>query len=109
MVKMNLKKYESSPCRWVWDAEAQGGWGGTPIFSYIFGGFIILDFNFFIFFFFGGGGGGFRKNCNFGGMNIFWGVSAKLDYLLGVISMHFRVFFRSRYKMGIFFLSCLNF
>ena len=66
--------------------------GGTLIFSYIrrlgsFFGFRIVNFNIF---------GGFQKNDYFLGMKIcgyFFGVITKLDYILGVISMHFRVFF----------------
>ena len=44
----------------------------------------------------GGGGGG-------GGYSDIFGGHHKIGLYLGVISMHFRVFLRSWYRMGIFF------
>ena len=57
----------------------------------------ILNFNMF---------GGFQKNEYFWGyedfVDIFWGSSQNCASLR-VISMQFRIFFRSRYRIGIFF------
>ena len=54
---------------------------------------------FFFFFFLGGGGGGG------GGV----GGHHEIGLHLVVISMHFRVFLRSRYRMGDMLLGCQNF
>ena len=77
-----------------------GGGGGTLIFSYIrrLGSlFWAQNFEFHYFW-------GFPAKMNIIlGIKILWiffgGCSQKSDYL-GVISMHFRVFIRSRYRMG---------
>ena len=78
----------------VYPRAGGGGWG-TPIFSYIrrlepFLGFKILIFNIFFW------GGGVQKNDIFGGMMIVWIFfvwgSHKTGLVLGVFSMHFRVF-----------------
>ena len=56
-------------------------------------------------FFFFGGGGGVQKNKYFLGMKIlciFLGGHHKISLYLGVISMHFGSFLRSRYIMGVF-------
>ena len=67
-----------------------GGGGYSDFFIRRLGSlfwFEILKFNIF---------GGFQKKKNFlGGLKILWiffGVITKLDYILGVISMHFCVF-----------------
>ena len=57
-------------------------------------------FFFFFFFFFGGGGGGWGR----GG-----GVITKLGYILGEISMHFRVFSEGQGTEWRIFLGCLKF
>ena len=52
-----------------------------------------------------GGGGGGLKNEYFLGMKILWiflGGHHKISLYLGVISMHFWVFLRSMYRMGVF-------
>ena len=51
--------------------------------------------------------GGFQKNENFWGIMILWifcGVHHNFGLYLGVISMHFMVFLRSRYRLGNMFL-----
>ena len=48
----------------------------------------------------GGGGGGYEDF-----VDIFWG-SSQIGLYLGVISMHFRIFLRSRYRMGNFLGGC---
>ena len=80
-----------------------GGGGGTLILSYIrklgsFLGFEIFEFQYF---FFWGGGGGVQKNEYFWGYEDFvdfLGVITKFGLYLGVISMHFRVFFYGQGK-----------
>ena len=86
-----------------------GGGGYSDIFIYIrrlgpFLGFKILNFNFFFFFFFFWGGGGVRNIIIFRGMKILWIYHYKTGLVLGVISIHFRVFFlRSMCRMRILF------
>ena len=75
--------------------------GGTLIFSYvrklrlIFWGSKFLNFDIF---------GFFQKNeYSFGYedfVDVFLGGHHKIGLYLGVISMHFRVFLRSRYRIG---------
>ena len=76
----------------MWSSSAQGD---TLIYSYIsklgpFLGFKIYNFNILLLFFFF-----FRKMNIFGAMKILWIFSwghHKTGLVLGVISMHFRVF-----------------
>ena len=73
------------------DKSIPRGGGGTLIFSYIrklrpFFGVKFLNFNIFL---------GFQKKNIFWGMKIlciFFGGHPKIGLVLGVISMHFRVF-----------------
>ena len=79
-----------------------GGGGGTLIFSYIrrlghFFGFKLLNFNIFL--------GFSEKIIFFWNMEIFWDHH-KIEPYLGAISMHFRHFLRSMYRIGDIFLGC---
>ena len=80
----------------VWGGGGGGGGGGySEIFIHTlaqvnFFGFKILNFNIF---------GVFQKNQYFWGYEYFvgfFGGRHKIGLYLGVISMHFRVFFRAR-------------
>ena len=69
-----------------------GGGGGNEIFIYIrrlgpFWGVQNLEFQYFSL-----GGGGVRNITIFGGMKILWIYHYKTGLVLGVISIHFRVF-----------------
>ena len=80
----------------------RGGGVGTLIFTYIrvgagnFLGFKILKFRFI---------SGFQTNEYFLGMNILWiflGGHHKMRLYIGVISMHFWVFFKAKVQNGVF-------
>ena len=81
-----------------------GAPGGTLIFSYMrrLGSFLGgQNFEFSIFL------GGFRKMNNFLGIKILWiffGGHHKIGLYLGIISMHFRVFFKVKVQNGGYFL-----
>ena len=84
------------------------GGRGTLICSYI-RLLKLLNFNIF---------GGFRKLNIFRGMKILWifffgggggGVITKLGYILGEMSMHFRVFSEGQGTEWRIFLGCLKF